>query len=70
VLHRVGPVCFAVAVGTSMRTTVALRLGIGTIQTTGSTTTGSGLFCPQFVEAKFRQASSSPEKAEREGREY
>jgi hypothetical protein len=39
-----------VAVGTTMRTTVALRIGIGTIQTTGTTTTGSGLYCPQLIE--------------------
>ena len=49
VLHWVRTGCFAVAVGTSVRSTVALRIGLGTIQTTVTTTTGSGLFCPQFV---------------------
>jgi hypothetical protein len=63
--HRVGSVCFAVAVGPAMRTAVALRFGIGTFQASGAATAGSGLFCPQFVEAK--QASSSPEEAEHEG---
>jgi hypothetical protein len=46
--HRVRPVCFAVAIGTAMRTAVALRFGLGTFQTAGAATSGSGLFCPQF----------------------
>ena len=69
VLHRVSTVCFAVAVGATLRAAVALRIGLGAIQSAGSSATGSGLFCPQFVEAKFKQASPSPEKAERKGRE-
>ncbi len=66
VLIMVSTVCFAVAVGATLRASVALRFGVGTFQTAGTTASaGSGLFCPQFVEAK--QASSSPEEAEREG---
>ena len=43
--HRVRTVCFAVAVGTSLRTTVTLRFGIGTVQAAGTAASGSGLFC-------------------------
>ena len=66
VLRLASTVCFAVAVGSVMRTSVAQRIGLGTFQEAGTSTSGSGLFFPQFVEAK--PASPSPEEAEREGR--
>ena len=66
-LHRASAVCFVVAVGATMRTAVALRIGIGAIQATGTATAGSRLFSLQFVEAKKVKRVSEPRGAEREG---